>query len=101
MCIRDSRAAAEGSATLLQSGGYRPFLEYRNDFTQNSTLRRRAVVKVYAQAGGTPLLGPHAHRASAGPPPPAPGPFTKPPPPQPSPSGDRSSDRQSLAPAAR
>ena len=60
------RAHAEGSATLIQSGGYRPFLEYRNDFTENSTLRRRTIVKVYAAAGDTILLGSSANGVAQG-----------------------------------
>ncbi|MCC6652753.1 MAG: hypothetical protein IT348_16495, partial [Candidatus Eisenbacteria bacterium] len=66
LSLAPGRAAAEGSATLIQSGGFRPFLEYRNDFTQNSTLRRRAVVKVYAEAGDTLLLASSANGVSAG-----------------------------------
>ncbi len=61
-----NRAHAEGSATLIQSGGFRPFLEYRNDFTENSTLLRRTIVKVYAAAGDTILLGSSANGVGGG-----------------------------------
>ena len=54
-------ARAEGSASLLTSGGSRAFLEYRNDFTQNSSIRRRTLVYVWAQPGppGAPVESAH------------------------------------------
>ena len=61
-----STARAEGSATLLTSGGYRPFLEYRTDFTQNSTVRRQSVVKVFVNGGDTLLLASSANGVGQG-----------------------------------
>lgn len=48
-------ALAEGSRDLVNSGGHRPFLEYRNDF--NGGVQRRTTIKVYAEAGETIDLG--------------------------------------------
>ncbi|MFN8586654.1 MAG: hypothetical protein U0704_02545 [Candidatus Eisenbacteria bacterium] len=66
LAFAPGRAAAEGSASLVQSGGYRPFLEYRNDFTQNSTLARKTIVRVYVNAGDTLLLGSSASGVAQG-----------------------------------
>lgn len=48
-------AYAEGSADLTNSGGNRPYLEYRNDL--NGGILRRTVMKVYANEGETINLG--------------------------------------------
>jgi fimbrial isopeptide formation D2 family protein/uncharacterized repeat protein (TIGR01451 family) len=44
---------AEGSADLIENGGSRPFLEYRNDILQGTSIRRQSIIKVYAQTGET------------------------------------------------
>jgi uncharacterized repeat protein (TIGR01451 family) len=64
--FRPDAARAEGSATLLTSGGYRPFLEYRTDFTQNSSIRRQTVVKVFVNPGDTLLLASSANGVGQG-----------------------------------
>ncbi len=48
-------AQAEGSRELTSSGGDRPFLEFRND--TSTGVRRRSVIKVYANADETINLG--------------------------------------------
>ncbi|MEO1509858.1 MAG: DUF11 domain-containing protein [Cyanobacteria bacterium J06633_23] len=48
-------ARAEGSQDLVDINGYRPFLEYRNNF--NGDVQRRTIIKVYAAAGETIDLG--------------------------------------------
>ncbi|MEQ9550846.1 MAG: DUF11 domain-containing protein [Coleofasciculus sp. G3-WIS-01] len=46
---------AEGSADLIDNGGDRPYLEYRNDNTGG--ISRRTIIQVYAEAGETINLG--------------------------------------------
>ncbi|MEO1622107.1 MAG: DUF11 domain-containing protein, partial [Cyanobacteria bacterium J06632_3] len=48
-------AYAEGSADLTNSGGNRPYLEFRNDL--NGGILRRTIMKVYANEGETLDLG--------------------------------------------
>lgn len=56
---------AEGSIDLIRDprgGGFRPFLEYRNDFTPNNnnpatSTQRQSLIRVYAQAGEVINLG--------------------------------------------
>ncbi|MEQ9355006.1 hypothetical protein [Coleofasciculus chthonoplastes] len=48
---------AEGSRELTSSGGFRPFLDYRNDSLETGPILRRTVIQVYAQAGETLYLG--------------------------------------------
>lgn len=48
---------AEGSKELTDFGGYRPFLEYRNNSTSNTNIRRRTIIKVFAKEGETINLG--------------------------------------------
>ena len=57
-------AAAEGSQDLVDINGYRPYLEYRNNF--NGDVRRRTTIKVYAAAGETIDLGSSAVGTSGG-----------------------------------
>lgn len=63
---------AEGSVDLIRDpggGGFRPFLEYRNDFTPNDPAtgtRRQSLIRVYAQAGETLNLGSSATGIGAG-----------------------------------
>lgn len=46
---------AEGSADLIDNGGDRPFLEYRND--DSAGIARRTIIQVYVEAGETINLG--------------------------------------------
>ena len=46
---------AEGSRDLTSSGGYRPFIEFRNDSAGG--VPRKTIIKVYAEAGETIELG--------------------------------------------
>lgn len=55
---------AEGSVDLINDGGFRPFLEFRNDAT--ATILRRSIIKVYAQTGETINLGSSATGIGAG-----------------------------------
>ena len=48
-------ALAEGSNDLVSSGGDRPYLEFRTD--TNGGIRRRTIIKAYAQSGETLDLG--------------------------------------------
>lgn len=50
-----SAAFAEGSADLVENGGYRPYLEWRN--RQHFELQRKSVVYVYAEEGETIYFG--------------------------------------------
>ena len=54
--VHPTAVQAEGSASVISSGGSRPYLEYRNDNTAGSTILRRTVVKVYVETGDTLLL---------------------------------------------
>lgn len=46
---------AEGSADLIDNGGERPFLEYRED--KSAGIDRQTIIQVYAEAGETINLG--------------------------------------------
>ncbi|MEQ8995172.1 MAG: DUF11 domain-containing protein [Coleofasciculus sp. B1-GNL1-01] len=46
---------AEGSADLIDNGGDRPYLEYRND--DSAGIPRRTIIQVYVRAGETINLG--------------------------------------------
>lgn len=50
-----SAAFAEGSADLVDKGGYRPYLEWRD--RQNFGLQRKSVIYVYAEKGETIYFG--------------------------------------------
>lgn len=65
-CVFAPRAFAEGSASLLQSGGSRPFLEFRDDVTAGSTVPRKTLVQVYAVPGDTILLASSANGVGRG-----------------------------------
>ncbi len=53
--LEGSAAYAEGSRELVSNGGDRPYLEFRS--TLNAGIRRRTIIKVYAQEGETINLG--------------------------------------------
>ena len=57
-------AYAEGSRDLINSGGNRPYLEFRTDF--NAGVQRRTTIKVYANAGETINLGSSAKDIGGG-----------------------------------
>ncbi len=59
-----SVAFAEGSKELTASGGYRPYIDWRSDFS--SGIPRQTTVKVYAKAGETINLASSAAGLSAG-----------------------------------
>lgn len=48
-------ALGEGSKEMCSNGGYRPRLEFRNDYTSN--IQRRTTIKVYVKVGETLYLG--------------------------------------------
>ncbi|MEQ9550892.1 MAG: hypothetical protein RIM23_14905 [Coleofasciculus sp. G3-WIS-01] len=48
---------AEGSRELTSSGGFRPFLDYRQDSLETGPILRQTVIQVYAEAGETLYLG--------------------------------------------
>ncbi|MCG3150118.1 MAG: hypothetical protein PCFJNLEI_03596 [Verrucomicrobiae bacterium] len=48
---------AEGSKELCANGGYRPWLMYRNDTSDGSSVTNRTVINVYAQVNETINLG--------------------------------------------
>ena len=57
-----SAAFAEGSADLVENGGYRPYLEWRD--RQNFGLQRKSVIYVYAEQGETIYFGSSVWRSS-------------------------------------
>lgn len=57
-----SAAFAEGSADLVDKGGYRPYLEWRD--RQNFGLQRKSVIYVYAEEGETIYFGSSVWRSS-------------------------------------
>ncbi|MBE9008635.1 DUF11 domain-containing protein [Pseudanabaenaceae cyanobacterium LEGE 13415] len=60
LCLAEMQVAqAEGSRTLYPSGasGNRANIEWRDDTLNNGTLKRRTLLKVYANAGENILLG--------------------------------------------
>lgn len=57
-----SAAFAEGSADLVDKGGYRPYLEWRD--RQNFGLQRKSVIYVYAEKGETIYFGSSVWRSS-------------------------------------
>ncbi len=48
---------AEGSRELTSSGGFRPFLDYREDSLDTGPIQRQTTILVYAKAGETLYLG--------------------------------------------
>jgi len=48
---------AEGSRELTSSGGFRPFLDYREDSLDTGPIQRQTTIRVYAKAGETLYLG--------------------------------------------
>ena len=57
-------AYAEGSRDLINSGGNRPYLEFKTDF--NAGIQRRTTIKVYANVGETINLGSSAKDVGGG-----------------------------------
>ena len=48
---------AEGSRELTSTGGFRPFLDYREDSLDTGPIQRQTTIQVYAKAGETLYLG--------------------------------------------
>ncbi len=57
---------AEGSKEINNNTGHRAFLEYRSDFTSNSTVPRKTIIYAYAKNGETISLGSSASGIGSG-----------------------------------
>ena len=59
-------AQAEGSREFTSNGGDRPYLEFRNDATNGTTILRKTIIKVFANTGEFINLGSSAVGIGAG-----------------------------------